>query len=719
MRINTITINNFQSYYGEQLIEFSDGLNLIIGNGGTGKSKLFNAFYWVLFGEIYITSEGWCKTDTLFLSSHKALHNYEFINKKALSETPVDGKIICSVVLDITDDKDNNYIIERQASTIRQPKQEWDTKDSWSQPISSLKVTRDITTGTKSEVGFLAESIIADLFPKEIRDYIWFQGESLEELIDFRNKENLRYAVQHISYYPYYEKMSEIINEAKIKISKDEVKKLSSLNAKNAEAKSLISKIKILQERIQIEEENKKKISSNIETIKLSLTDDESKMEGMAGFAKLVTDYDECEKEVIRLNNKLTELDNEQRKLLPSLWILRGTDQMIEECKRLVKSHVEEEATLPEKKYIDEPSRAKLEQILYKDHQCFVCGSPVDDEHKKAVDWILNRIKAQEKYYQELDDYRNNLEQSKMFNMFVGKIQDYPDYLLRSVKNIDRHYQEIEDEIDKLIRLRKREHDKKAELDKKIEEIKRKHGIDPRKEASSVPRLSSNIRVSREELGKQKKLLDTCKSAIKQYSEELKEAENKLGDQTESGIITTVPQTEWKNITIFLEPICEIVKENARKDLLRKIEDRANKFYDKFTEHDNGYKGRVEINDDYAITFDAGLNTSHEDRKKMSIINALLSLNQEVMGCYYPFISDAPTSSFDLSTTHKYLMGIKDIFKQTIIMTKDVEVGSEKYQELVKESKVTSVFQLTSKSYRNDNKKPEIWEVSTIINRLK
>jgi len=467
MRINTITINNFQSYYGEQLIEFSDGLNLIIGNGGTGKSKLFNAFYWVLFGEIYITSEGWCKTDTLFLSSHKALHNYEFINKKALSETPVDGKIICSVVLDITDDKDNNYIIERQASTIRQPKQEWDTKDSWSQPISSLKVTRDITTGTKSEVGFLAESIIADLFPKEIRDYIWFQGESLEELIDFRNKENLRYAVQHISYYPYYEKMSEIINEAKIKISKDEVKKLSSLNAKNAEAKSLISKIKILQERIQIEEENKKKISSNIETIKLSLTDDESKMEGMAGFAKLVTDYDECEKEVIRLNNKLTELDNEQRKLLPSLWILRGTDQMIEESKRLVKSHVEEEATLPEKKYIDEPSRAKLEQILYKDHQCFVCGSPVDDEHKKAVDWILNRIKAQEKYYQELDDYRNNLEQSKMFNMFVGKIQDYPDYLLRSVKNIDRHYQEIEDEIDKLIRLRKREHDKKAELDKK------------------------------------------------------------------------------------------------------------------------------------------------------------------------------------------------------------------------------------------------------------
>jgi DNA sulfur modification protein DndD len=68
MKINSITIHNFQSYYGEQTIEFGDGLNLIIGNGGKGKSKLFNAFYWVLFGKIYVTSEGWCTTDDLYLS---------------------------------------------------------------------------------------------------------------------------------------------------------------------------------------------------------------------------------------------------------------------------------------------------------------------------------------------------------------------------------------------------------------------------------------------------------------------------------------------------------------------------------------------------------------------------------------------------------------------------------------------------------------------------
>ena len=132
-----------------------------------------------------------------------------------------------------------------------------------------------------------------------------------------------------------------------------------------------------------------------------------------------------------------------------------------------------------------------------------------------------------------------------------------------------------------------------------------------------------------------------------------------------------------------------------------------------------GYKGSIEINDDYSIIFDAGLNTSHEDRKKMSIINALLSLNQEAIGTYYPFISDAPTSSFDPSTTHKYLMGIKDIFHQTIIMTKDVEIGSNKYEDLVRQDKVSRIYQLDTKSYRSDGQKPEIWEVSTFVKSLK
>ena len=103
----------------------------------------------------------------------------------------------------------------------------------------------------------------------------------------------------------------------------------------------------------------------------------------------------------------------------------------------------------------------------------------------------------------------------------------------------------------------------------------------------------------------------------------------------------------------------------------------------------------------------------------MSIINALLSLNQEAIGTYYPFISDAPTSSFDPDTTHKYLMGIKDIFGQSIIMTKDVVIDSDNYKELYDEKKVSRIYLLTSDIFSNTEGEPQINEVATHVERLK
>ena len=44
MIIKNITIENFQSYYESQTIGVFQRFESIIGNGGKGKSKLFNAF---------------------------------------------------------------------------------------------------------------------------------------------------------------------------------------------------------------------------------------------------------------------------------------------------------------------------------------------------------------------------------------------------------------------------------------------------------------------------------------------------------------------------------------------------------------------------------------------------------------------------------------------------------------------------------------------------
>lgn len=187
MTIKNITIENFQSYYESQTLEFSNGLNLIIGNGGKGKSKLFNAFYWVLFGKIYITGIGWCTTDNLPQSAKFAMQRYEFINKRALFKASVNEEVTASVQIELEDDKGVNYIIERSVGALRLENDDWDSDDAWQVRPNILKISFDSITGTRVLNDILAEDKINELFPDGIRNYIWFQGESLESLINFRN----------------------------------------------------------------------------------------------------------------------------------------------------------------------------------------------------------------------------------------------------------------------------------------------------------------------------------------------------------------------------------------------------------------------------------------------------------------------------------------------------------------------------------------------------
>ena len=717
MIIRNITIENFQSYYESQTIEFSKGLNLIIGNGGKGKSKLFNAFYWVLFGKIYITGIGWCTTDNLPQSAKFAMQRYEFINKRALFKAQINDKIRASVQIEIEDDKGNDYIIERSVNALKLEGEEWDSNDAWQVGGNMLKVSFDSTTGTKVLNDLLAEDKINELFPDGIRNYIWFQGESLESLINFRNKETLKAAVKHISYFPYYEKLSEIISKSKLKITGIESRKLKEVNKHNSSVKELLSTIDNLNYKISREEENKKQLETHIETIKIALADGETKISGLASYSMLVKKYKDCENEINKLLSETTRIDEFQREKLPSLWVLRGIEPMIQQCKEIIEKHKEEEYTVPEKKYLDNPSRSKLEEIL-KDKKCFVCGTEFSEDDA-PYHYITERLRLQEEYLKEMEEYTSNMQLSKQFNMFVGKIQDYPDSLLISLSKIDKQWKDSEDELERYMAQRRRKQDEKRKLDEQIEDIKKKHGVDPVTQAETAGIINSSIRASRSNLEAQQRKLDVSKQTISNYRSELRAAEReleKLG--VKDSTVAKVPETEWKHISTFLEDICKRVQESARKDLLHKIEERANLFYAKFTEHDNGYKGNVRIGEDYSIEFDAGLNTSHEDRKKMSIINALLSLNQEAMGTYYPFISDAPTSSFDLETTHKYLLGIKDIFGQSIVLTKDVDLESDKYIDLQNQSNVSRIYNLESKIYSGDANRGQ-HEVSTQITILK
>ena len=720
MILKKLTINNFQCFFGTNEILFHEGLNLLIGHGGKGKSKLFNSFNWLLFGRIYITDFGWAISDMLPGSANYLMKKHEIINKRALYLANPGEKVECTVILEIEDDKKINYEIERKIEATRKDNEDWDSPNSWDVPSSELKVRYEGRRGTDTKYGEMAISIIEDLFPRGIRNYIWFQGESLDELINFKKEQNLKDAVKHISYYPFYEKLTDIIDLSLEKISKKEIKHKKEVNAKDSEISSLIRRVDFLTNKLSKEIDSKNKISEQIDKVQLALIDDEKQVRGIAGYTELAQKYSKCEMEIKSITDQLTNIDNYQRELLRNLWVLRGADELIKESQKIISGYVEEVYTVPQKKFLDNPSKEKLEQILNHDHQCYVCGAKVDDQHPERVEWIENRLKMQEEFLKEMESYKENMEASARFNIFVGQIHDYPSNLIISLGEIDKQYQESESESEKLMARRKILHATRDKYDEEIDSIKTKYGVDPRKEADKVGLLDKNISVSKRTIRRLEEDLKTADQVIENLQRDLKSAEyelKKYGDQT--GKVKDVPETEWKLITMFLDSICKDVKLEAREELLKELIHRSNDFYNRSTNHEVGYKGKVEINKDFILLFDPLINTSHHVRKKMSIINALLTLNQEKMGIFYPFISDAPTSDFDKPSTYAYLMGIKDIFKQSIVITKDIEIGSEEYNNLVSEKKVSKVYQLLSHVYSDDAGSLEANEVSTDFKTLK
>lgn len=717
MLIKNISIENFQCYDRVDNLPFSKGLNLIVGRGGKGKSKLFNAFYWVLFGKIYVTNCGWLITDNLPKTVIPEVKRHDFFNMRTLSKLSKGESATAAVILEVENEMGETYVIERSATAKRKTDGPLESSSTWEVSPNELKVTFDTEHGSQVKRGEMAYDVICqDLFPEGIRDYIWFQGETIDTLIDFRKADTLEKAVQKISYYPYFVRLSTILSTSLPKIAREENKKTKLASNNDSNITRLTNLASSLVLRISREEEKLKKAEENIALIEDRLSKDDVKLSGIATYASLVQKYNECELQITKVNNEMSKSDAQQRKQLPQFWIMRGIDELIDKAEMIINAFSEEELKVPsEMKYIDNPSRQKLEEIL-RTGKCFVCGSSTCDG-TDAREYILRRIQEQEKYFQELEDYKNNLNQTKKFSLFIGKIQEYPSDVRRHLKNIDSQYKITQTDIHDLKLKRQRFKTQKDEYDEQIDVIKKTHGVDPVREAGTAQTLQSNIRATRSNLEREKRNYEMAKNELEDLKQQQKSVEEELGEAMKQGKIY-VPETQWRLVTEFLSEICHRVQDKAKKELRNNIQAKANEYYRAFTAHDNGYKGSIKISENYQIEFEPGLNTSHEQRKKMSIINAILALNQEVLDVHYPFISDAPTSDFDRETSFNYLLGVKEVFKQSIIMTKDVDIDSDFYNMLERDSKVSRIYELVS-DVTSPNDDPKIYEVSTVINPLK
>lgn len=709
MRILSVEIKNFLSFKGSQSVEFEKGLNLFNGDIGSGKSSFYNAFYWCLYNKIYITDEGWQKKpeyqSIVCYSSLKSLKNDEEIecSVKLTIENPNDE------VARMTQSIDNIYEITR-SFVLKKNKDDFDI----------LNPGFEIHLNDKTGSDFLdPPELYVELcfIPEILSEYIWFQGESIDKLLDLDHSNSFKDVVNSISYIDMYDKILKVLSRVNEKFEKKlrAKQRSSTANSKafNEEEKRLIENQKIISD----EKKRQNELSSDQDDIILKKADIKSKLSGFDSTKELITRRDrinDLQKSVIR---EVANLDNQSKQMFSSRWMLKGLSYLIKDsANKLLEfedwrnKQIDKERELPE----DVPGPVYIEKML-KQEKCLVCGRPAKkgtDEHKHIASRLIKKNPSI-----ILDP-----EIEKM-NQYVVSLRTYPHTLTNNLSKIDDEIKKYRDEDFELTKKRRILNKQKDEIDKEISNFERKEGF-------KIDSHSVNAANLITKLGNYENMDRKIDYQLRESKERVRTAENNIKNSKSilaklSGQDKNDLNLEKKNLreSEVLINAVELTKKNEYEKLIKDIEQRSNNYISTILEHNSSIEAKVEIdpksntieiidsnNEDLSM-----LNTGHKTIIKMSIINAIISKSSEYKNEPFPFLTDAPTSNLGVKDTLSYVDLISNIFGQSIVLSKDL---SENVENLKNNDKIPSIFNFKTINI-DKTKKSSLENTYTKIEKIK
>jgi len=675
MHIKKISIENFQCYCGpqsENKFEFSKGVNIVAGRNGSGKSKLFNALYWTLFGTIY------SKIENDWVETKKIGHRY--ISNRAKKQFQDDGRVKCSVqiILDAPNFESGNKFVQYTFSrkiVIEMQSGTWQIVTP-----ETLEISYKKDTGETEYVDRLKNQTVIDyVFPPGIRKYMWFQGEAIDSLLDFNKPNTLRAAIKNISYYPYYVNLHKITSETNELLTKSIGKHLRKSKKADQKLNQILTdieknsrKLKSIKKDIDNEREKHDEIKAKIHETETALKN----YDGFKEFEKKLTDIEHRDD---KITWQISNLESEYREKFVTKWMLKGADDLIkkadgvlEEFSKVIREKSKTDNPIP----LKIPGKKYIQQML-DDTFCHICERPAPKDSKayKAMKKRLLESKDLEAEAKEKDRIYKELEMSYMY------LADKPNQILDIVSGIEKDIQVWAKKMDDLFEGRREcaKDKERLESETDIKEIK--------KGARTAANLTKDYTFYKEEEKKQSnyiKRLERERILLKgQIDSSTKE--RKKYESDDEKIIEQEAEIYFK----LLESISLELKDRALINLLKDIESKANDLYKKYLENSQSPDGYLRIDPETyeVLVLDDGkrkdINQGHEAAAKMSVINAILSLSSDKLGKSYPLVADAPSSVLDRSNTKSYTEKISETFDQVILISKDY--STEMDMEFLKE----------------------------------
>lgn len=664
MKIKRIRLKNFLCFSGDDNeIILKDGLNLILGGNGYGKTKLFDAFNWVFFD--WITNPEGTRSFTKDLKQ-------KIVSKKTIEQT-VQGEIECKVEVEIETKRGDYKIVRRYFINKNQSKilvAENSVVKVYEKGISRY-ILQNITSQAEL-IDFIDNKVI----PSSILDHIWFQGErGISKAINTSNEEAVRSIINKISYVKRWDRYIEVSQLAFKRAHTHREKAITtSSNQKDkkhkieAELEKIKKEIAGKEKKLEMLKDDLRKIQEGIEEITLST-------EARENFQQVELKDSDLKYQHEKVSEELNlVIDRSDRSLFASCLIAYGTRDVANRFEELYQQYIynKQEEIRAKSKNIPiiprgVPQETHLRKMI-KDERCHVCnqsatkGTPAyehlnsllpenypttiildDNDHQKVFKSVYS---SQAIVSLEYDSFKKRHESDKA---------KFTDIKKRQIK-VKREIEKCEEEKIHLITnfgVSSIGHgvgiaNKYRRLNEKTLSI-----------STDIATIQSSLRVK---LAKQEKL-----------DLELMEL---LKDKMDPSI-----NKKYQ----FFKSLKYAMKE-ARKSqfakMIQLLEDQTNFHYDNINLTSGAFLGkikfkRIDATEGYSIQIvdyrgedvTSNMNTSQILTMQLSILLGILSTNkQKGLNKRYPLIADAPNASFDIKKRKFLFKEIANTFDQAVIM---------------------------------------------------
>lgn len=692
MIIKEIRIKNFRSYYGDNnKFEFSDGLTLILGDNGDGKTTFFEALQWLF---------------NTTLEKGNLDHMSEM--QKSKMEIGDQEEVSVSMLFEHDGEKsvEKSFLVERV------------TEDFFR--VGSL-VYRGYETYGSERIQVSGKDLINRCYDAFIQRYSMFKGES--ELNVFDNATAIKDLVDKFSDIRKFDDLVEFTLSFEEKANTAYLKEMKSDKKVAGEAKSLELQLKRIGDDIQAKKQEIKDKKTSLEVFSKRLGELEANQETSERYKDIQSRLKNKEEKSRKLKAQISLIDYNHA-LLDKMWVLCAFPNVLQEFKQKC-SVISKEKRIQEKDYERQkaieigkleavkemqgalvngapelpwylPNQETMEEMLH-DHICKVCGRPAE-EGSEAYIFMLKK----------LEDYKRHIEIEAAKQSKKEAIEDKELFKFDNIETLHNLSMSLSGNNESIVAGYVREiHDRMSLVERFTEELKEveRQIQDTMDEKSRLLIQAGNVSetILEKDFNDIKALFEQKNKAevrLTELNNELVQLQTKMeGLQKQMDELNPASSQVkvYRDVHRTLEEIAKAFT-NAKKENLRRflsdMQDKANEYLEKLSASD--FHGEVRLRQTADDSTEIRLYSSNGTEIKkpsgsqltvmyISVLFAISDFTQEKRDEDYPLVFDAATSSFGDSKEENFYNVIDNLKKQCIIVTKDfITKGSVRFSEIEK-----------------------------------